>query len=361
MKIDNYNKSLKLINNKPNGNQMLENGYAFYMYPVPTIQYANKVLTPTERKLYFAICGQAGKDKDGKPYHWAMKHYCNIANIKSNHYLEPLKGLCKKGFLIHTAFESLEVLFPVSENEYISPNGKIVTRQDSKNSNDIYVETKIINEHDSQNGKSATKTVTNSDSQIEKEEYQKRNSDNIFGNSDSQNYGNNREIKINKEQIENFSPTIDNKYKENVINIVSQIGRKFNIENQVINQLENIRNKGFSYEFIFYALDKKKIEDFKTGLGLLFNESYQKEIQAILRDKKATEQKQKEILESIIKNNKPQQYRQVKYSSKAGRRTKQEKIFSPEELAEIYKEEERIKKEFQKREESRNVRLADLI
>ena len=102
-----YNTPLALINKKPKGEQMTENGYGFYMFPSLVFIYACKTLKPTELRLYLAISGQAEKDSLGKPCKWAIKHYCEIANIKSNHYSEVLQGLCEKGFIIHKNFESI--------------------------------------------------------------------------------------------------------------------------------------------------------------------------------------------------------------------------------------------------------------
>ena len=137
MKQDRFNEPLRLINLKPTGEQMKENDYGFHMFPIPVIEYANKVLTDRERRLYFAIAGQAGQDKNGKDYTWAISHYCAIANIKSNHYSEVLEGLCKKGFIIHKNFESIEVLYPISEEEYIAPNGKVKRKATSPDWNEF--------------------------------------------------------------------------------------------------------------------------------------------------------------------------------------------------------------------------------
>ena len=132
MRQDNFHKQLRLINSKPNAEQMKENGYAFYMFPIPVMVYANEVLTDRERRLYFAIAGQAGENKNGKPYYWSISHFCAIAHIKSNHYSEVLEGLCKKGFIIHKNFEEIKVLYPISEEEYIAPNGKIQKKATSQ-------------------------------------------------------------------------------------------------------------------------------------------------------------------------------------------------------------------------------------
>ena len=184
-----FNEPLKLINKKPKGEEMIENGYGFYMYPSLVMSYINdnKVLTDRERRLYLAISGQAEKDRNGKPCHWAIKHYCEIANIGNNHYSEVLDSLCKKGFVKHTNFQTIEVLYPISETEAISPNGKIVKRESS------------------QNGKSAN----NNQAKIfspKKEDEQTQNGNNYFyfGNNYSQ-------VKANNKEINKFTNNI---YKE---------------------------------------------------------------------------------------------------------------------------------------------------
>lgn len=172
-----FNQPLKLINKKPKGEQMTDNGYFFFMYPSLVMQYANKSLKDRERRLYFAISGQAEKDKEGKPCQWAIKHYCQIANIKNNHYAEVLESLCKKGFIIHTNFETLEVLYPISDTEALSSNGKIIQRQFP------------------QNGKSETLIEQKQLSQNQEEKQdQTRNLNSTFGNSYSQIKANNKEI-----------------------------------------------------------------------------------------------------------------------------------------------------------------------
>lgn len=135
MPRDNYNAPLELINKKPQN-------LPFYMYPSEVIKYACETLNGTELKLYLAISGQAGKDKLNKPYHWTLKHYCQIAHLKTNHYQEILQGLCDKGFIIHNKFESIEVLYPIRENEYLTENGELETRQDSSKGKSVTNEAK---------------------------------------------------------------------------------------------------------------------------------------------------------------------------------------------------------------------------
>lgn len=184
-----YNTPLTLINKKPKGEQMTGNGYAFYMFPSLVFTYACKALKPTELKLYFAISAQAEKDSLGKPCKWAIKHYCEIANIKSNHYSEYLQGLCEKGFIIHKNFESIEVLYPISENEYIKPNGKIEKVSYSQNG-------KSANRQDNSSiGKSANQAEEKIFSQNEEEIKTKMGTLNSnFGNDNSQLKANNKEI-----------------------------------------------------------------------------------------------------------------------------------------------------------------------
>lgn len=184
-----YNTPLKLINKKPKGEQMTSNNYIFYMYPSLVIAYASKTLSKRELCLYLAISGQAEKDKLGNPCKWSIKHYCEIANIKANHYAEVLESLCKKGFIIHNNFESIEVLYPISEHEVISSNGKIESKVDSL-SKEI-----IENVQDSTNGKSAS--CNEQDSILQNEEEESCQSGNYifdFGNNFSLNKANNKEI-----------------------------------------------------------------------------------------------------------------------------------------------------------------------
>lgn len=191
-----YNTPLKLINKKPKGEQMTSNNYIFYMYPSLVIAYASKTLSKRELCLYLAISGQAEKDKLGNPCKWAIKHYCEIANIKANHYAEVLESLCKKGFIIHNNFESIEVLYPISENEVISSNGKIESKVDSL-SKQI-----IENVQDSINGKSASCNEQDSILQNEEEEScQSGNNAFNFGNSFSLNKANNKEINNSNNNI----------------------------------------------------------------------------------------------------------------------------------------------------------------
>ncbi len=281
MKNDCFNNPLLLINKKPNGNQMISNGYGFFMIPTLVMEYANKTLKDTERRLYYAISGQADKDKNGKQFYWAISHYCKIANIKSNHYSEVLQGLVKKGFIIHNKFESIEVLYPISEFEFIKENGQIEnTNKLSEQFSQVGNEQQIIS------------------SQISKEDSQKSNCADKLGNQDSSNCANNREININKEERESLSSE-EKEYESKVHELVSKIANKFDNEEKIKNQLNDLRQKGFSFEFIFLALDNKKIEDFSMGIGLLFKDTYQKEINIKIQKKKEEQAKQLERLAQL--------------------------------------------------------------
>lgn len=187
-----YNTPLALINKKPKGEQMTENGYGFYMFPSLVFAYACKTLKPTELRLYLAISGQAEKDSLGKPCKWAIKHYCEIANIKSNHYSEVLQGLCEKGFIIHNNFESIEVLYPISETEYLSQNGTI------KKGSFFPNKESASNQANSSIGKSANQAEWQTFSQNEEEiKTEKGNYNSNFSNDNSQ-------IKANNKEINNF-------------------------------------------------------------------------------------------------------------------------------------------------------------
>lgn len=215
MATNTFNQPLELINNKPNGTQMKDNGYGFYMFPSLVVEYANKVLTDRERRLYFAISGQAGKDSKGKPYKWALKHYCDIAHIKSNHYSEVLRSLCEKGFIIHTNFKSLQVLYPISQDEYISSNGKIQKR------------------HNSQIGNTPKQQPTNNFSpKLEDDSNKILDTDSIFGNSFSLPYAYNKEIN-NSEKV----------YKEGELNSSQKWEEFTNAENErkkILKELQDL-------------------------------------------------------------------------------------------------------------------------
>lgn len=261
MAIDYYNNALKLINPKPNITQMTEQGYQAYVYPQPTIDYACKELNARELKLYLQICGQKNN------FNGSMKFYSQKANIKSNHYSEILESLEKKGFIKHTKYESIEVLFPREEAE--SQKG---------------------NQADSQ---IAVFPKKESSTQKGLEEEQK-------GNNDSQSCVYNRETNINKENDrENQEPKKEQDFEEKANAILEQIGNRFNIKAQVFQQAMDLKAKGFSNEFIFYALDNKRIEDFSKGIGLLFFPNYQNEIKAKIEDKKIEEKKMEERLEHL--------------------------------------------------------------
>lgn len=261
MANDYYNKALKLINPKLAITQMKEQGYQAYVYPQPTIDYACKVLNARELKLYLQISGQANN------FNGAMKFYSVKANIKSNHYSEILESLEKKGFIKHIKYESIEVLFPRDEAE--SQKG---------------------NQADSQIAISPNKE---SSTQKGIEEEQK-------GNNDSQSYVYNRETNINKEfDRENQAPKKEEEFEEKANAILEQIGNRFNIKAQVFQQAMDLKAKGFSNEFIFYALDNKRIEDFSKGIGLLFLPNYQNEIKAKIQDKKIEDKKMEERLEYL--------------------------------------------------------------
>lgn len=280
MANDNFNKPLRLINKKPIGNQMINNGYAFYMFPDLVVMYANKVLKDTERRLYFAISGQSEKDKAGKPCFWAIKHYCEIANIKSNHYSEYLQGLHNKGFIVHNNFESIEVLYPISENEIISSNGQIVKRQDSKIGNNAQEEFEIAKVQDSPNGKSASSNLQESILVQNEEKTQKGNQEGNLGNNDSSNCANNREIEINKETLS----TEEKDFLEELEYAVKGISDIYNNREKLIKQIRDLRKQGFSYEFIFRGIENKDFEYFDKGLNLLFYKPYQEEVYKIVED-----------------------------------------------------------------------------
>lgn len=184
-----YNTPLALINKKPKGEQMTENGYGFYMFPSLVFIYACRALNLRELKLYLAISGQAEKDSLGKPCKWAVKHYCEIANIKSNHYSEVLQGLCEKGFIIHNNFESIEVLYPISENEYLSQNGTI------KKGSYFPNKESASRQANSSIGKSANQAKGQVFPQNEEEiKSEKGNFNTNFRNNNSQIKANNKEI-----------------------------------------------------------------------------------------------------------------------------------------------------------------------
>lgn len=192
-KTNYFNNPLELINKKPNGSQMANNGYGFYMYPTYVMEYANVVLTDRERRLYYAISGQAERDSKGKKCKWTLQHYCQIANIKSNHYSEVLEGLCKKGFIEHIKFESIKVLYPIGGDVYIEPNGELVEKHsDLEEEEENEQNSNFPNEENE-----SSKTI---------------NIDYCFGNKFSQGYANNKEIdnnKLNKEEEKLIYPNVE--------------------------------------------------------------------------------------------------------------------------------------------------------
>lgn len=245
---NNYSQAIKLINDKPTITEMVQEGYQAYVYPQPVIDYACKVLNSRELKLYLQLSGQA----DGFP--GAMKFYCNKANIKSNHYSEIISALEKKGFIKHIPYESIEVFYPTeSEEEYkkqLEIENSPVSVQKIKES-----------------------TIPQFDIDILK-----------VGNHDSQICDYNRENKkhiINKDTLPTY--TESQSYKQKAIDILNKIGKTHCITSKVFQQLDDLKEKGLTYEFIYRALENKKIEDFSMGIGLLFSESYQEEINAKIK------------------------------------------------------------------------------
>lgn len=195
-----FNNPLILINKKPKGDHMTANGYGFYMYPSLVLEYACKTLKPTELRLYLAISGQAERDSSGGQCRWSIKHYCNIANIKSNHYAEVLQGLCEKGFIVHKDFESIEVLYPISKNEYLAPNGQITKMGIEIQENKIFPKWKSAAKQEkySQIGINASNSKEKTSSQNKEElKTKKGNSDSNFSKNDSQSKANNKEINNN--------------------------------------------------------------------------------------------------------------------------------------------------------------------
>lgn len=246
-----YTHALKLVNNKLTITEMVQAGYQAYVYPQPVIDYACKVLTLRELKLYLQISGQANG------FTGAMKFYCNKANIKSNHYSEIVSALEKKGFIRRTAYESIEVLYPTESEEEYNEQSEIENPPD------------II-------------------SQIEESTSPKIDVDILkIGNHDSQIYDYNRaenNYMPNKDTLPTY--TSPQTYKQKVVELLTQIGKTHSITSKVFQQLEDLREKGLTYEFIYRALTNKKIDDFSMGIGLLFTESYQEEIRAKIDKRK---------------------------------------------------------------------------
>lgn len=279
-----FNQPLRLINNRPTGAQMTANNYGFWVCPAPTIQYASKVLTGNELKLFLAISGQAGKDKEDKPLHWAMSYLCKLADIDQKHYLTYLKGLCKKGFIIHTNFESLEVVYLVSENEYISQNGEILTIDNSHYVKSASVETENKQfpkmEESSQNG--------NGNPQNGTENPQNYGNNNIYNNINLKD--NSRQENSSSQQLEEMEiaremekeKEKEETYRKKALVLVRQIGELFPEKKQdVLRQFKDLQAK-YGNQYIYYGLKYKGLEQFSMGIGLLFTESYHNEIQQII-------------------------------------------------------------------------------
>ncbi len=280
MANDNYNKPLLLINKKPNGSQMVMNGYYFYMIPDVVMKYANRALTERERRLYYAICGQAEKDKNGKPYCWAISHYCDIANIQSNHYSEVLSGLVKKGFIVHDKFKSIEVLYPIGENEYINENGEITSKQ---------LEGALPN-------LGMSKSIPN----LGKVDSVFGNRAHQIGNEYSQSSANNREIDIEKELNKETLLGRERQYRREVIEVLKELAQEYDIAHLLVKQVNDLMRLGFTYEFIYRAIEKKDNSYFGNGLNLLFYKPYQEEVFAIVEDYRKAEEKRIAEMQAMI-------------------------------------------------------------
>lgn len=271
MANDNYNKPLLLINKKPNGSQMVMNGYGFYMIPDVVMRYANRALTERERRLYYAICGQAEKDKNGKPCYWAISYYCDIANMQSNHYAEVLSGLVKKGFIVHDKFKSIEVLYPIGENEYINEKGEIISKQ-------LEGALPNLGKVDSDFGNRADQ----------------------LGNEYSQSSANNREIDIEKELNKETLLARERQYRREVIEVLKELAQEYDIAHLLVKQVNDLRRLGFTYEFIYRAIEKKDNSYFGNGLNLLFYKPYQEEVFAIVEDYRKAEEKIMAEMQAMI-------------------------------------------------------------
>lgn len=277
---NNFNRPLSLINKKPNGTQMLINGYYFYMIPDVVMKYANRVLTERERRLYYAICGQAERDRNGKPCCWAISHYCEIANIKSNHYADVLSGLVKKGFIVHDKFKSIEVLYPIGENEYINERGEIISKQ---------LEGALPN-------LGMSKSIPN----LGKVDSDFGNRADQLGNEYSQSSANNREIDIDKELDIEGLPSREKKCRKEVKEIVEELAEEYNIALLLIRQIKELRKEGFTYEFILTAIERKDFSYFKDGFNLLFYKPYQEEVMLMIEERRIVEEKSKAELQAMI-------------------------------------------------------------
>ena len=240
-----FNKALKLINNKPTISEMVQSGYLAYVYPQPTIDYACKVLTGRELKLYLQICGQANG------FNGAIKFYSDKANIGSNHYSQIIDSLEKKGFIKHIKYESIEVLFPTEENNINE------SAEPQKGNQKRIIDNSII---DSQSGKNQENKEITKMGNIEEKLGKQQSS---FGNGDSQNKGYNREININKENREN-PPT-----KEKEFDILRQSSKEYKLKVDTICYIDMSERKRIlekEIRFLRKYVNKLKIGGYKIIL-----------------------------------------------------------------------------------------------
>ena len=274
----NYYKAVLLINNKLSISQMIEQGFQAYVYPQPTIDYACKVLCGRELKLYLQICGQANG------FRGAMKFYSDKSNVNTKNYPKILESLEKKGFIKHIAYESIEVLFPTEENNI----NTLAKSQNGKNETLTGI---------SKNGKTQENENISQFGEI-KSNFGNEKSN--FGNNFSKSCGYNREI---ENRIEINKETLSQDEKDALEELgyaVKGIAELYNNESKLIKQIKELKQKGFSYEFIFRGIENKGYEYFENGFNLLFYEPYQKEVLKIYEDYKKEEiGEREEILKEI--------------------------------------------------------------
>lgn len=107
----NYRKAVELINDKPKEGQ-------FYLLPEESLLYAFDALSKPALRMWIVYAGQANGFKP------SMELICQKSKIGSNNYAKYRAELIKKNFLIVDAYESITVLYPISDDKDSLPENE---------------------------------------------------------------------------------------------------------------------------------------------------------------------------------------------------------------------------------------------